>query len=476
LPVTSRYPIRINVNFAGETMNARWLVHCGDEALGPWSAEQVREELRAGRIDAFDLVAPEGSSKKRPLIDVDEIFASVGGKKAPAKTHLESQEKTALMPMAASEANNVARPIAQSKSALPAEQFLETGGKKTPSFTKPRAFEALAAPLAVQKPAVNNLGQRPGLAAKAPAVGAGAGMVRRYVLWTSEQSPQGPFTSREVLTFWYAKKLPANTMVQRAGQSKRVGIEDFARFYERAAPSGIAFVGEAQAAAGRLDASTRGLVFAMLAGLSIVAAALIWSYSPEGILERASRLYNTTFGGAAVDPLTDLPLDRLPSDQESLSKPKVDGKVQPIGRNQAPQSSAISKKISQQIKRPQKVPPKVARSARSARRPTSPPAPVISMRPSAAQPARPSGGGNSVLLEGSTVTLTGYRFNISALNACELKCKIPMTGPKGPITAVFFKEAFAGALARNSSAVYMTGTVRRDMATGALSILVQSVK
>lgn len=457
-------------------MNARWLVHCGDEALGPWSAEQVRDELRAGRIDAFDLVALEGSSKKRPLIDVDEIFASVAGKKDPAKTQSESQEKTALLPMAAGEVNNGARPIAQSKTALPSEQFLETGGKKTPSFTKPRAFEALAAPLAVQKLGVNNLGQRPGLPAKAPAVGAGAGIVRRYVLWTSDQSPQGPFTSREVLTFWYAKKLPANTIVQRAGQSKRVRIEDFARFYERAAPSGIAFVGEAQAAAGRLDVSTRRLVFAMLAGLSIVAAALIWSYSPEGIWERVRRLYNTTFGGAAVDPSSDAPLNRVASDQGALSQPNVDGKAQPLGRNPAPQSNTTPKKASQQMKRSSKVPPKVVRSARSARRPTPPPAPVISMRPSAAQPARPSGGGNSGLTEGATVTLTGYKFNISALNACELKCKIPMTGPKGPITAVFFKEAFAGALARNTSAVSITGTVRRDLATGALSILVQSVK
>ena len=476
MPITSRYPFRINVNFAGETMNARWLVHCGDEALGPWSAEQVRDELRAGRIDAFDLVALEGSSKKRPLIDVDEIFASVAGKKDPAKTQSESQEKTALLPMAAGEVNNGARPIAQSKTALPSEQFLETGGKKTPSFTKPRAFEALAAPLAVQKLGVNNLGQRPGLPAKAPAVGAGAGIVRRYVLWTSDQSPQGPFTSREVLTFWYAKKLPANTIVQRAGQSKRVRIEDFARFYERAAPSGIAFVGEAQAAAGRLDVSTRRLVFAMLAGLSIVAAALIWSYSPEGIWERVRRLYNTTFGGAAVDPSSDAPLNRVASDQGALSQPNVDGKAQPLGRNPAPQSNTTPKKASQQMKRSSKVPPKVVRSARSARRPTPPPAPVISMRPSAAQPARPSGGGNSGLTEGATVTLTGYKFNISALNACELKCKIPMTGPKGPITAVFFKEAFAGALARNTSAVSITGTVRRDLATGALSILVQSVK
>jgi hypothetical protein len=436
----------------------------------------VREELRAGRIDAFDLVALEGSSKKRPLIDVDEIFANVGGKKAPAKSQSESQEKTALLPMAAGEVNNGARPIAPSKTALPSEQFLETGGKKTPSFTKPRAFEALAAPLAVQKLSVNNLGQRPGLPAKAPAVGAGAGIVRRYVLWTSDQSPQGPFTSREVLTFWYAKKLPANTIVQRAGQSKRVRIEDFARFYERAAPSGIAFVGEAQAAAGRLDVSTRRLVFAMLAGLSIVAAALIWSYSPEGILELARRLYNTTFGGAAVDPSSDASLDPVASDQGALSQPNVDGKVQPVGRNPAPQSNKTPKKASQQMKRSPKVPPKVVRSARSARRPTPPPAPVISLRPSAAQPARPGGGGNSGLTEGSTVTLTGYRFNINALNACELKCKIPMTGPKGPITAVFFKEAFAGALARNTSAVSMTGTLRRDLATGALSILVQSVK
>jgi hypothetical protein len=451
-------------------MNARWLVHCGDEALGPWSAEQVREELRAGRIDAFDLVALEGSAKKRPLIDVDEIFISVGNKKASVKNQSESQDKTVLLAVGTGGTNN---PTGSSEAPPIADQAPHQGAKKTPSFTKPRAFEALAAPLAVQKPAIKNDGQRIGpAAANPPTAGVGAGTVRRYVLWTSEQSPQGPFTSREVLTFWYAKKLPPNTIVQRAGQSKRVNIEEFARFYEKAAPSGIAFVGEAQAAAGRLDASTRGLVFAVLAGFSIVAAALVWSYSPKVVLEGVNRIYRSVVGGFQSDHLTDAPLDQSRSDDRPLSEQKT-GKGHLTDRSQVPQSKVKPKVSSGQTRRPQKAGPKVERSARSARRPTPPPAPV---RPILSQVPTSRSVANSGLIEGATVTLTGYRFNISALNACDLKCKIPMSGPKGPIIAVFFKEAFAGALSKNASSVSLTGTIRRDTATGSLSILVQSVK
>ena len=451
-------------------MNARWLVHCGDEALGPWSAEQVREELRAGRIDAFDLVAVEGSAKKRPLIDVDEIFISAGNKKASVKNQSESQDKTVLIARAVGGVNNPAVP---SDAPPGTDQATDNGAKKTPSFTQPRAFEALAAPLAVQKPAVKNDGQRIGpAAAKPPTAGVGAGTVRRYVLWTSEQSPQGPFTSREVLTFWYAKKLPPNTIVQRAGQSKRVNIEEFARFYEKAAPSGIAFVGEAQAAAGRLDASTRGLVFAVLASFSIVAAALVWSYSADGVLEGLNRIYRSIGGVLPSAKVSNIPSDQVSSEQGRLAEPKT-GNGHLAGRSQVPPSKVKPQVSSRQTRRPQKAGPKVERSARSSRRPSPRPAPV---RPLLSQAPASRAVANSGLTDGATVTLTGYRFNISALNVCDLKCKIPMSGPKGPITAVFFKEAFAAALSKNSLSVSLTGTIRRDPATGSLSILLQSVK
>ena len=55
-------------------MSVKWIVHSGTEDLGPWSASRIRDELRAGRIDAFDLVSVVGGTVKRPLMEVDEIF------------------------------------------------------------------------------------------------------------------------------------------------------------------------------------------------------------------------------------------------------------------------------------------------------------------------------------------------------------------------------------------------------------------
>jgi hypothetical protein len=80
------------------------------------------------------------------------------------------------------------------------------------------------------------------------------------------------------------------------------------------------------------------------------------------------------------------------------------------------------------------------------------------------------------LVDGATATLSGYRFDINMLKTCEAKCKIPMAGPQGPITAVFFKEAFADVLAAKASGVTITGTVRRDPASGQISIFVQTVR
>ena len=57
-------------------MSARWLIHSRDRTFGPWTAVQVRDELRAGRIDPFDMASKEGSSLKRPLVEIDEIFQS----------------------------------------------------------------------------------------------------------------------------------------------------------------------------------------------------------------------------------------------------------------------------------------------------------------------------------------------------------------------------------------------------------------
>lgn len=465
-------------------MNARWLVHCGDEALGPWSAEQVREELRAGRIDPFDLVVLEGGSKKRPLIDVDEIFSSKPSQKVAVPAKKDSFEKTVLVAAAGDSASvstaGDTSPVFQQNTSKDLKVENPKGRENLGSLHQPRAFEALAAPQAVSRAALSNpvARQSPnGPAASYGVQGAGrAGIVRRYVLWTSEQSPQGPFTSREVLTFWYAKKLPPSTIVQRAGQAKRVSIEDFARFYERAEPSGIAFVGEARAVAGRLDASTRGLIFAVMSGLLIVVGALLWSYSPKAILDRANQFSKSITGRPLFE--SEANVNRALSQEKNLAVDEISSLKTPsrptsrtgsFGPHQGSQNS--SQKLTRQKKRPQNQKTRAdgGRVNRSARRPAPAPRPS-NVAPAARPPASPG------LIEGSIVTLNGYRFSLAALNACDLKCKIPMNGPSGPITAVFFKEAFAPELLKKASGVSLVGKIRRDPATGKLTILLQGVR
>lgn len=462
-------------------MNARWIVHCGDEALGPWSAEQVREELRAGRIDPFDLVVLEGGSKKRPLIDVDEIFSSKSSQKVAVLAKKESLEKTVLVAVSGDAAS-----VAKASDASAVFQQNQTndlkaenpkGRENVGSLHQPRAFEALAAPQAVNRAALSNpvARQSPNGPASSHGVqsAARAGIVRRYVLWTSEQSPQGPFTSREVLTFWYAKKLPPSTIVQRAGQAKRVRIEDFARFYERAEPSGIAFVGEARAVAGRLDASTRGLIFAVMTGLLIVIGALLWSYTPKAILDRANQFSKSITGRPLFE--SEAKEDRALSQEQSLpvdeiSKPKTPSRPS-SSRTGSFGSHQGSQKLTGQKRRQQNPKPRAdaVRVNRSAKRPAPAPRPS-NVAPVARPPTSPG------LTEGSIVTLNGYRFSLAALNACDLKCKIPMNGPSGPITAVFFKEAFAAELLKKPSGVSLVGKIRRDPATGKLTILLQGVR
>src|SRR5690606_31768180 len=52
-----------------------WRVYKQDGELGPLSAREIREGLRNGTIDPFDLVSREGSKIRVDLVEVDEIFA-----------------------------------------------------------------------------------------------------------------------------------------------------------------------------------------------------------------------------------------------------------------------------------------------------------------------------------------------------------------------------------------------------------------
>lgn len=444
-------------------MGQRWLVHSGVEVFGPWTADEVRSQLRAGRIDAFDLVSLEGSARKRPLVDVDEIFINTG--RTSAQQFSESSQKTESRLIVAAPAIKDNLALKGQPSNQDPQQVLTASGHSPANteFRPPRAFEALAAPTLTSAAARPASQSSPATAAPQNAPGKN-GVVRRYLLWIPGQNSQGPFTSREILTLWYARKIPAQTFVQKAGTSKRISIAHFALFYERAAPSGIAFVGEARAAAGVFDASTRWLITAFIVGFLVIMAAVLWRHRREELSEKGTEIYRSILGDQTEFTRNPNP-GEVGRDDQSHGHRAVEGN--PAGTGSHGDRRAVPPNRKQQNSRARQ--PKVERAPR---RVSPTPKPPTEPRPVVSRPSPVA----TKFTDGAMVTLTGYRFNISALSSCELKCKILMTGPQGSVTAVFFKEAFSDVLSGKSSGLSVTGTIKRDPATGGVSIFVQSVK
>jgi hypothetical protein len=444
-------------------MSQRWLVHSGVEVFGPWTAEEVRSQLRAGRIDAFDLVSLEGSARKRPLVDVDEIFINTVGKSGQQFSESSQRTESRLIAVPSSVQDNLAL---KGKPSNQDPQQLSTASGHSPAnteFRPPRAFEALAAPTLTSAAARPASQSSPATAAPQNAPGKN-GVVRRYILWIPGQNSQGPFTSREVLTLWYARKIPAQTFVQKAGTSKRISIAHFAVFYERAAPSGIAFVGEARAAAGVFDASTRWLIWAFIVGFLVIMAAILWRYRREELSGKGTEIYRSILGDQD-DFTRGTATSEVGQDDAFHRHQAVDNNPRVIANRGAGQAVHPNRKQQNSRARQPKVERAPSRVSPTPKPPTETRSVVSKASPAATR-----------FTDGAQVTLTGYRFNISALSACELKCKIPMSGPQGSVTAVFFKEAFLDGLSRKSSGLSITGTIKRDPATGGVSIFVQSVK
>ena len=482
-------------------MRSRWIIHSGGEVLGPWSASRIREELRAGRIDAFDLVGMESGSEKRPLVDVDEIFnPNAEHSKITSSKQIEQKdiaEVSTVILQAAAGANST--PLKQQHAEPLAEKKLST------DYRPPRAFEALAAPNGIHPR--EKIADHGPVLAKAQGAPQGSSGHRRYVLWIPGQRGQGPFSSREILTLWYARKVPPYALVQRNADARRIDIAKFARFYERATPSGVAFLGHARLAEGVKDSSMAWIILALLLGSGIIFGAIYLSYhraphfyglmslfsaSPEqeiagqggdrvSVVERSgSTDVDRAVSGPATATATATATGTA-TGNVNINVPRPESRVG-ASIMSAPQASLKPPSVAKPVQKRQIRPKQVPRAARQ-------PAPLVPDRRNLGQsrpiqtqtpvpaPVEPSKASPAPgLVDGATVTLSGYRFDINMLKTCEAKCKIPMAGPQGPITAVFFKEAFADVLAAKASGVTMTGTVRRDQASGQITIFVQTVR
>lgn len=473
-------------------MSARWLIHSRDRTFGPWTAVQVRDELRAGRVDPFDMACKEGSTVKRPLVEVDEIFQS-------------SRVQMAELVEVAAESDEQ-KPTRSTKRAesepepTPDPELIETPlantGTSPPIFgrssisdrPRPSQFQALAAATRLNPP------ER-----------AEARKPKQYYVTDSTGRSYGPLSSGEVMKLWYSGRIDSRALVERGSGSKRIRIQKFVEFYQKAAPSGVAFITRATQPLNvryvhvRSDSASKTLVFAAallaVGALFFLAMTMrnrvsprIGKFLPKAKVSEVERFVDLSKIGTfhertihrnevAIDhaPVaTASPrVENIPSANVTLGAEAIS--VRPaknatkIIKKPPPRKPSRQQQIYRAVPPPQpRANPATASIARapvvaSAATARPVPPPVVKPQPKAPAKAKP-------FVEGETMTLSGYSFSQSDLLQCDGKCKISMSGPGGAVTAVFFKEAL-GSSFQGKSIVTMTGIMRKQ-ASGGWSIIV----
>ncbi len=431
----------------------------------------MREELRAGRIDPFDMASREGSSIKRPLVEVDEIFQNsrvqMGELVNPKSAEVFSRklENATIM---STEVQSQKVAVNQDLPSMPVEA------------PRPRQFQALAAADKVNHGRGKSSGRR------------------RYIVMDSVGRMRGPLTSAEVIDLWNGGHLDSQSIVRRDGGTRTIPIRRFMQLYEESHSSGVAFLSSfttrvPQFIFVKKSASERILIWlgilAMMGALAFLGR-MFWltrqshlkkSVGVSAPLQRFDLKANEHLAGRRLtkgnQPTPSAAVDSPKATKLTLPSKKVDAReIKPQSPKRQPKAvraprykstvrpssfeyrQGPSQRARSNYNKPLYSSPQRA-SAPVYRASVPPPAPV-------AKPA---------FSEGTTVTLSGYRYTKGGLDACSGKCKLVVSGPRGNVTAVFFKEAFGSVLSRKTQGLSLTGIIRGSASTG-WQLIVSDVK
>lgn len=202
----------------GNDLTARWLIFKNDKTLGPISAEEIRALLREGEIDPFDMVAQEGSSLRRELVEVDEIFAQSNvsqfgvAQRTKATGTLSPDELARTLPPSGFVPNGML-------SDQGAENAANSGGIEGPGLLVGNGQLFLAQP-DHERGAVDNgaMVDRPRPRARNPKV---------YHLLDDRGRAQGPLAATDVLRLYYKGVLGQGIYVVRRDSKLRIPVERF---------------------------------------------------------------------------------------------------------------------------------------------------------------------------------------------------------------------------------------------------------
>ncbi len=416
-------------------MASRWLIHRPNGDLGPYTSEQVRDALRDGHLNPFDKVSRSGSNIRQELIEVDEIFTEVADFTADSVD--QATEPTAIIGVTARH-----------------EQTRAVAHYPSPSGLKSKKSK-----------------------------GPDPKLVRRYLIVDKGKQSWGPFSARDIMSFYNRGALPGSAKIKLEGSHKLISAKAFVTEYVRRDRTGL---GPGKPFAHwnvrRIaDAKLQSIDFSEISYRYIISALLIVSGMLCGLL------LMITVGADQQGQVDSDRLSKTPKLEEVRRKVKSEAVQRKKLRNVSPKkklrnvSPKVTKKvpkknrgssgmIKQKTKSRRSGAARVGSLPRPARVPLrrDPPKPVVRTRPRsriqkrAIPPPQQSQnkGKNLRNFVGKIVTTGPASFSRSAVVACSAKCKIRFREGNGQVfTGVFFKSAYQGVLTRRRT-VRVTGTVK----------------
>ena len=487
-------------------MAGRWIVHRNDQQLGPYGAEEIRQGLRDGHFDPFDLISREGSHVRIELMEIDEIFlhSQIEYMPGAAETQIEQAAGGgggAFIGGAAAEVN----PQHRLKLAGPQPASPAGAGGMVPSSKR-------------QDGAKRSKQESP----------------KRFFLVETNGKITGPMAASEIQTAWARGGLDKTLLVQKNNSSARVPIAKFVHLYAMAKLNGpqsatqtpsplLSQMIRAEAdRKGRIRKLLVPILGVLVLGLAIgVAVAFFGSkgiHKPSQPRKSDSRenyqlpnsskpkanpqtiendvirprppvRRNLPAPNTSVRPggkASKLPPPRSASQfQPPLQKvdaPKTQWRPPPTNRSNASPgtspgtSPGISRGTSPGVSNRPVYRPAPRVTAPQVRAPVRAPVPVARAAPPVQRPADPApvAPGNSAGGSNGIGDIGGATFNKADLDACAMKCKIKFAAKGEQITVVFFKGAFEDQLKAKKGPVTLTGRINQD--AGGKTMYLQGIK
>ncbi len=489
-------------------LSDRWLIYKDGQALGPFTPEEIRQSLREGSFDPFDLVSREGSSVRRELVEVDELFFT--SKVVYAGDQASGQAMSSGPSAFAASGNLPAVREMTQASQQGAPDIAGNGHLALASAARATLHSQTPNRPAAQQQQQNRARKR----RRDP---------KHFHVMDPRGRVLGPIGAGEIQALFYKGVLDKDVKVMRDGSRAQVPVARFVAIYseanrvKRAMQQGahpIVQGGISRAnslPAPRVAMGSPGSSVSPIAVIAIIAALLFGGIAAYMFMRNAgtwsakdrptaTKQQKQKLKKRKVRPLP----EEAPAPQEtaprlSKAQKKKAERLAELKRQRAKLLEIQERRGNRRNKNvrtvavpapkttPKPAPKPFPQAAPVVKQPSQKPVVASSPAPAAQSPAqplpkaaepvpaKPQGQTVASLTDGQQVTNLGpMSFDKSALGDCEGSCSLTFSGAGGSVKGAFFKGVWGPALEGKSGSVYISGLVKKN--GDSVKIIVSNVK